>query len=357
MDNQELSAVLLAMGHVNGLEVIEKFLSGEWDRTLSIFSNLSLLLAGLKQLKHDSSSCGKVSKVSEELYRLLCNRDDVRNDVRIVTIACEALVACTLLSNAVSQMIIDWIKSGIHAGHVVAKSSDCETLGVATSLRLLSTALEYQENCNSVSRENCIIDDIQCVELFQYILAYIVDEQLQQTDRLKALHVLPLFVSGKPCLMVSFIQMIWKLIETNQVDSGYYLVCLLTDMLLQAKPSSVARNILQSNQFWAMIHRGLASGQSLDRKQSLYVLKRIIVAHEADSEQLEGSIHCDVFWWDEKDKNLLQAVWHEFLLVYETLQQKQVCHVLPGCVVLVTCVVVWLLCIGSYRETCSTKSS
>jgi hypothetical protein len=321
MEDQEFAAVLVAMGHINGLEVINKFLEGEWDSTLlPMYNKISLLLASLKDTRLDSLSRETVSKVSEKLHKLLSNSDDVRNDERTQTSLCEALMACTSLNDTVMGMIINWIKHGIEANSESGVSSG---LGVTTSLRLLSIALDYQ-NCKEVIG----LEDAQCLELFQCVLEYLVNEKHPHNERLKALHVIPQFASTQTCLVTSFAQMMWNSIEIN-VSLCYYLMCLLTDMLLQSQSMSVG-HIMLSHKFWIMIQRGLASDQSVDRKQCLYVLKSIVAAFQTESIELTGWDHSTIFWWDKKDKDLLGMVWQDFFLLYEILQQKQVHIVKPA---------------------------
>ena len=338
MEDQEFAAVLVAMGHVNGLEVIENFLDEKWDLTLPLFNKISLLLASLKDTRLDSISREKVSKVSEKLHKLLCNCDDVRNDERAEAVLCEALMACTSLNDTVTGMVIDWLKLGIQTDHAAAESGARAGLGVTTSLRFLSVALDYQ-NC----KEMIILEDVQCSELFQCVLEYIVDEKHPYNERLQALHVIPQFASSQTCLVTTFAQMIWKSIEIN-VDLRYYLMCLLIDMLLQSKSTSVAGNIIQSREFWVMVQRGLASDQSVDRKQALYVLKRIVAASQTESIELGELTHSTIFWWDKKDKDLLGMIWQDFFLLYEILQQKQVCCVRVD-IVMYVCSLLFCCCI------------
>ncbi|XP_062502698.1 probable methyltransferase TARBP1 isoform X2 [Corticium candelabrum] len=325
MERETFSELLMTVGHVSGAKAIEKFLNGEWDE-MSLTNRIYLLVIGLQQMKKpgcDLSDCEKAYEVCDKLYTLLCSSDDVRNDVRIVTIVAEALVACGSLNKSAAQKIVDWIKLSIDVYGTGNESADCETctLDMKTSLRLLSVALDCKD-CD-------VIDDARCIGLFRCVIEFVVNGKHLLSDRLKALHVVPQFVSTRSTQITSFVEIIWKSIETSDVDMLFYLLCFLADMLLQSH-SSMSTVVLQSNTFWLLVCRGLASGVSLERKQALYVLQRIIACYRSGTKLLGDSTYCDVFWWDEKEKSLLQTVWQEFFLVYEILQQKQVHIVKPA---------------------------
>lgn len=92
---------------------------------------------------------------------------------------------------------------------------------------------------------------------------------------------------------------------------------------------------ISSNNFWAIIQAGLVSVELSHRKLAMYLLKRLVdtcnknccsvssAQYECHSHQssLEG---LPLFWWAPGSAAQLSVIWEDFILLVETLEEKQV---------------------------------
>ncbi|KAL5008404.1 hypothetical protein ScPMuIL_013985 [Solemya velum] len=128
---------------------------------------------------------------------------------------------------------------------------------------------------------------------------------------------------------------LWHEIQKNHdVNSAgcqtYSILCCLSNLYFPVTSVTNGLDLRCSNEFWHIIQTGLPNNNPLVRKQCLYLLKRIVDTCEKTGTDV-GS--CDpnscrsLFWWKASETKLLVRVWEDFILLYETLEEKQV-HVI-----------------------------
>jgi hypothetical protein len=93
---------------------------------------------------------------------------------------------------------------------------------------------------------------------------------------------------------------------------------------------SLALDIRGKKVFWNLIQDGLMERDPLNRKRSMFLLQHCITS--ASNAVITASAIFSpggVFWWDQTKGAELQQVWNDFLLMIETLEEKQVHIVKP----------------------------
>ncbi|GFN97103.1 tar (hiv-1) RNA binding protein 1 [Plakobranchus ocellatus] len=121
-------------------------------------------------------------------------------------------------------------------------------------------------------------------------------------------------------------QSLWK--------SLYVFFCLKNYFFpLEAVSKDILAVHLASNNFWFIIQVGLISLEPLHRKLAVYLLKRLIDTCEKNActvNVLVGPIEtAPIFWWSPSAKKELSAVWEDFILMIEVLEEKQVHIIKP----------------------------
>ncbi|XP_012945984.2 probable methyltransferase TARBP1 [Aplysia californica] len=126
--------------------------------------------------------------------------------------------------------------------------------------------------------------------------------------------------------------------------SLYVFYCLRDYLFPLGKKNSGALSERMSNHFWLIVQSGLLSMEPADRKLAMYLFKRLVdtcrengcdvnVANtEQTKEQSEPSLKQKeepIFWWSPKSAKALGAVWEDFTLLIETLEEKQVHIIKP----------------------------
>ena len=155
-------------------------------------------------------------------------------------------------------------------------------------------------------------------------------------------NLLPKLLNGLECgERVEQLEAIWALVwsifskqETfnpnktlNQLsEQPYTLLCALADWLFSYKdPSGVMLKLLSKTEFWLVLQSGFYHSNSLTRKQAMYLLKRILDTLDKSDVSVSDSSLADVkFWWSLEAKKELLNVWNDYILLMETLEEKQV---------------------------------
>lgn len=109
---------------------------------------------------------------------------------------------------------------------------------------------------------------------------------------------------------------------------------------LEKSESDVLANHF-GDEFWTVIQKGLISTEPSHRKLSMYLLKRLvdtchqngctvnnkiddgIVKDESRNAGMKGT-HLPLFWWHKHTSAPLSEVWEDFILLIETLEERQV---------------------------------
>jgi hypothetical protein len=112
---------------------------------------------------------------------------------------------------------------------------------------------------------------------------------------------------------------LWELMA-GQVDrdSVFMLLCSTIELFLQTEDLFV----LNRDEFWQLMHRGVTHADQAIRKQTRYMMKRAIDAAVTS----RVTINLQHFYWDQTSS--LDA-WNKFFLVIESLEEKQVHLVKP----------------------------
>ncbi|KAL4238154.1 hypothetical protein ACF0H5_002865 [Mactra antiquata] len=126
--------------------------------------------------------------------------------------------------------------------------------------------------------------------------------------------------------------LVWNcMIDCTQESDGkvYLLLCGFANHFFPVSGqlrNTSSLDVRKDNQFWEILQSGLYSKDSLSRKRSLYLLKRIVDICESNNEDVNEDVNT-VFWWTKKKCSILSKVWEDFLLLAEVLEEKQV-HVI-----------------------------
>lgn len=103
----------------------------------------------------------------------------------------------------------------------------------------------------------------------------------------------------------------------------------------EAEKEKVAAKI-SSNNFWAVVQSGLASPDPTHRKLAMYLLKRLVdtcsknscsvnsVATYNQNSAVTSLESLPLFWWSSGSADKLSVIWEDFILLIETLEEKQV---------------------------------
>ena len=88
-----------------------------------------------------------------------------------------------------------------------------------------------------------------------------------------------------------------------------------------------ALQIVNQPYFWELLQSGFFNANSLTRKRTLYLFKRILDIIETNKQKVsatESKTSDPVFWWTADYAKEISAIWEDFFLLMETLEEKQV---------------------------------
>ena len=109
---------------------------------------------------------------------------------------------------------------------------------------------------------------------------------------------------------------------TETYNQTYTILCGLADFFSSPDNHSL---FLQAD-FWEIIQQGLVLNEPLTRKRSVYLLKRALDLLDKQPCNLlvlsEKGSH--IFYWSCDKKDSLMTIWHDYVLLMETLDEKQV---------------------------------
>ncbi|KAK3093846.1 hypothetical protein FSP39_020941 [Pinctada imbricata] len=135
------------------------------------------------------------------------------------------------------------------------------------------------------------------------------------------------------------IQRIWK--ENKNSDKLLMILCALSNHFFPVSGTHCGIDLRagkESGKFWQILQNGISHKNPLTRKRAMYLLKRITdicgtvgadvgsqpsrVKTNAESKEVSG-----VFWWRKSEQQQLCKIWEDFVMLIETLEEKQV-HVI-----------------------------
>ncbi|KAJ8308141.1 hypothetical protein KUTeg_013015 [Tegillarca granosa] len=129
-------------------------------------------------------------------------------------------------------------------------------------------------------------------------------------------------------------EIIWKIWKEDEMSyKPNMLLCGLANYYFPLEKMENNIDVRQKNLFWKIIQSGIPNRNTLVRKQSVYLLKRIVDTCERLEETLVSDMDNDqdspLFSWNRDKRAQLSKVWEDFLLLVETLEEKQVHVVKP----------------------------
>ena len=121
---------------------------------------------------------------------------------------------------------------------------------------------------------------------------------------------------------------IWSTVEDfyqqDEMRKVFLLLCGFANYFFPTTGEEITVDIRGKNLFWQILQQGLYSKDSVNRKRSLYLLKRIVDICESFQADLNTDGKCTVFWWDKSYMAQLSKTWEDFLLLSEVFEEKQV---------------------------------
>ena len=105
-------------------------------------------------------------------------------------------------------------------------------------------------------------------------------------------------------------------------DQTFSILCGLADFF--CSPGNY--NLFDKPEFWEIIQKGLVLNEPLSRKRAMYLLKRAL--DFLDKQPCDLSVASEkgssIFYWVPEKKESLRSIWQDFVLLMETLDEKQV---------------------------------
>ena len=109
---------------------------------------------------------------------------------------------------------------------------------------------------------------------------------------------------------------------TGTFNQSYAILCGLADFFFGPDKHS----LFHQAELWAIIQQGLVLNEPLARKRSMYLLKRALDLLDKQPCDLlvlsEKGSH--IFYWSSDKKDSLMSIWRDYVLLMETLDEKQV---------------------------------
>lgn len=109
----------------------------------------------------------------------------------------------------------------------------------------------------------------------------------------------------------------------------YMLLCGFANFLFPLNGICAGLDLRCDSDFWALLQKGLLSKDSVNRKRSLYLTKRIVDICETNCLEVNSGPVSDltgvpVFCWSKKNATCLTKIWQDMILLLEVFEEKQV---------------------------------
>lgn len=138
-------------------------------------------------------------------------------------------------------------------------------------------------------------------------------------------------------IVVEPLQALWNVVKQisqskvpgagiGRLDQTYAILCGLADFF--SSPGNY--NLFDKADFWEIIQKGLVLNEPLSRKRAMYLLKRALDLLDKQPSDLSvmSEKGCCIFYWSSGKKESLMSTWQDFVLLMETLDEKQVLQIL-----------------------------
>ena len=111
--------------------------------------------------------------------------------------------------------------------------------------------------------------------------------------------------------------------ETESTTKTFAILCGLADFFCSPGNSY---NLFDKPEFWEMIQNGIVLNEPLSRKRSMYLLKRSLDVLDKQLGDLSvvSKKGNRIFYLASTNKDSLRSLWQDFVLIMETLDEKQV---------------------------------
>lgn len=119
------------------------------------------------------------------------------------------------------------------------------------------------------------------------------------------------------------VKLVFQNEETESTTKTFAILCGLADFFCSPGNSY---NLFDKPEFWEMIQNGIVFNEPLSRKRSMYLLKRSLDVLDKQLGDLSvvSKKGNRLFYWASTNKNSLRSLWQDFVLIMETLDEKQV---------------------------------
>lgn len=126
----------------------------------------------------------------------------------------------------------------------------------------------------------------------------------------------------------SYLDIVWKYVNnfSQLIDrrKQYILLCGFANYFFPVIGDIKGVDIKREREFWEILQCGLYNKDSVNRKRSLYLLKRLVDICESTATEVNTDQTRPVFWWSKDRSFALSKTWEDFVLLAEVLEEKQV---------------------------------
>lgn len=205
-----------------------------------------------------------------------------------------------------------------------------DPIDVTCALEVMKNLLKTCMDIELQSRVNNATAKLDRV--FEYILTI-----LRLFDKQQILHITTqsviLFLKSDSQRLLERLEKCWSTVESIWKDDSLsskssMLLCSLANYFLPAEGTmSNGLDIGTTDLYWSIIQAGMSSEDTLERKRSIYLLKRTVDMCEkgiTDVTVRGGADDVPKFHWTKHNEAGLTKVWGDLIMLVETLEEKQV---------------------------------
>ena len=145
----------------------------------------------------------------------------------------------------------------------------------------------------------------------------------------------PDLVAEKTSKLWDFVKSLTKEISKSRNDDRKIciLLCGFANCLFPVNGLCIGIDLRVDTEFWKLLQAGLISKDTVNRKRSLYLVKRIVDISETNSQEINNETVSDlasipVFYWSKKNEALLSKIWEDVFLLLEVFEEKQVTSII-----------------------------
>ncbi|XP_061172743.1 probable methyltransferase TARBP1 [Saccostrea echinata] len=321
----------IAAEAVNSIKLIEQLVkrvkTEKDNKTDPEFCDLLYLLEGIISTEQDvGTDC--IHKVLDEvclplLFKIHPSFDSNVENVALLTSVSSLCGACLL--KAEETRVVDLIEQclGILTSYSQGadwKSEDGEFMDIYCCVSVLQHVFKPRGNKFSSSIQK---------KLLQSYINVVQSIKCMQDNLLINMALNCLKNMMNICVNENFdkLSAVWELICKEFAEGNekpYILLCGMASHFFPVVNDNVVFDLKCKDDFWRIVQQGVSRKVPSSRKQTMYLLKRVTdMCHSCNV----GVQSETLFHWKPKD-NLLE-VWEDYILILETLEEKQVHIIKP----------------------------